>query len=384
MSTLPPSKAKPPVVLACGSILCRLDLLERALGALVAVLPHEAAESIRLGIHFEEDRAIIALRPRPREPMDLGRIAIRAARLPGLCKLDPRGVKCPPGVTPADQALLDCDTVIPVRTAAEAMAQVRASLGMSFDPRKQMRLAIPIDVRFRGPLGISEGTTENLSVSGTYVRSVKPAPGLGETVPIAFRFEGGMVRASATVVHVASDADGGFGARLSLDPRSEEELARQILAVARQRAPESRQAPQRAPAQLQMTLSSSRQVARELAENLSQGRLFVPTPKAPPLESKVEVLLRLPDGQQVGLLGRVVRIITRAGAGRGSAGPGCGVSIGPPDESLMSLLRDQIRSTTPIDPPPLPLEELTAEQSGFTDQPTDPGHRPLFTETTGD
>ena len=352
----PPNRAH--VVLVCESILCRLDSFEQALQRIVECVPSKVAESLRVGYRLEEDAALIELRPRPREPVDLVRVAIRAAQFPGLRTIphdELRALRMPnhhqSASTPsyiARDLLEPCDTVIQVTTGPDTVAQLRAALGMVFESRRQVRLRVPVEVRYRGPNGVGAGMSENLSLNGAYVRTTQPAPALGTTVPIAFLARGfEPIRAAATIVHVRTGPGAGFGARLKLSESGHKALTEVIQATSVTRSPEARRAPQRAPARLHIDLSNPVVLQRAWRQEISQGRIFVPTCQPPRLESHVQLAVKMPDGETTWLSGRVVQIVTPAGARRGRAEPGCGLTLPRIHPATRALFELHAEGNTP-------------------------------------
>ena len=328
----------PRLYLACDSIVTRLDAVERALRRLLEALPSAVAKTVQLGFSLSSDRAVIVFQPRRGEVADLARLAIRAADLPGLSVLPPSSSD---GTDPRTRTLASCDAVVAIRDVTEAFALIRSTLGMESEKRKTARLPVPIEVRFRGPAGLCSGNTDNLTPMGTFVRTADKPPQIGETVPIAFVFDTHFVRGSATVIHLTPGPSGGFGARLMLGDQARKELVAAIRgAHPTPSAPMATVTPTPGPptSELRLVLKTPEAVAMEYRRNISVGRLFVPTATPPPLDTRVSVLLTLPDAAEIRLPGRVMQIVTPAGA-RGRAGTaGCGLSIRGLDPDARALL----------------------------------------------
>jgi len=77
--------------------------------------------------------------------------------------------------------------------------------------------------------------------------------------------------------------------------------------------------------------------------NLSVGGVFVNAHHAPPIGTKVHVLLQLPGHSECKLNGRVARVQP---SGQGAGDPGMGIEFLEPDEATRQLVAQMVEKLT--------------------------------------
>ena len=317
-------------MLACGNALTRLEAIGDALDRMIEALPEPVWCTMRLGCQLLGNTAVITFKVSTGDPFGLGCIAIGAS---GLAELRQLPVPNDPDAQAhiCDHVTQACDAMVAVESGGEAIHQLRVALGMSVDARHQMRLAMPIPVRFTGPAGRSVGSTNNLSTQAAFIRTAMPVPALWSSVPVAFVMGHDCVapeilRGHATVVFHRTGPGAGFGARLVLADSTRADLERavdRLREIPKTTATAWRGEIDRPGETLDITFATAAALAREYSRNICAGRMFVTADTAPALDSDIVVRVTLPDDDVMRLTARVTRIIDIASRA------GCQLAVDP-------------------------------------------------------
>jgi actin-like ATPase involved in cell morphogenesis/Tfp pilus assembly protein PilZ len=102
---------------------------------------------------------------------------------------------------------------------------------------------------------------------------------------------------------------------------------------------------------VKVTCKDWRMAGRVAAANASRGGLFLYASKIPPIGTKVELSVQLPDGSKLALRGTVQHVVTAEQAARTGGTAGMGVKFDEEHESDLLLL-DQMAQSAEAPPPP--------------------------------
>lgn len=118
--------------------------------------------------------------------------------------------------------------------------------------------------------------------------------------------------------------------------------------------------------------------AQVAALNASKGGVFISTSKPPPIGSRVELVLDLPDGRQLPLRGMVQHVLSPESALAQKRGPGAGIRIDPRHQVDLLLLEEMAAACAAQPSPPPPAESAVPppppppEEGSETDQAAPP------------
>jgi CheY-like chemotaxis protein len=296
-----------PALLVCDCVSWRLDLFEKALDRITdAVRQFERLSEVRLGYRVRDDIAILVIEEGLLSEQRLGVLAASAGELPGLRALD-LPADGPPAAHVRDRLLDSCDVVTSALAVTEAVARIRAVLGMTDDRRRSQRLAVDVACRYQVGDRWTDATARDLSSAGVFIATSTPAPEVGSRPTVELFPESDTpITVEVEVVRHTPD---GFGARLALD----EEAQRLIYDRVRLLRPETTApgggAGPRIPVQLDVSFLLGGELRHEALENLSQGGAFIRSAEPPAPGTALQLDLKMAGGESLTLQGDVVRVV---------------------------------------------------------------------------
>jgi CheY-like chemotaxis protein len=330
--------ASTPTILLCDCISWRLDLFGEAL-ARIAEGAHstDRLARVRLGYRLWDNLAFIVITPGRSTETGLGGRLAAVTRLPGLRVLDLDSDM--PVNTIIDRLWATCEVTSDASPVGTAIAKIRATLGMTDDRRRALRLTVGVPQRFEAAGAWFKGTTRDISSHGVFVDTQSPVPSIERLVQLElFAQSESPVLVQAKVMR---HAPGGFGARLLSDEAAQEAIYTRIRALRVGQFGDAGAADARVPVNIDVSVLIGDESLTDTIENLSRKGAFIRSAHPPVAGAPVEIALPQAPAAKIGA--NVVRVVRSAETGQPT---GFAVAFKELTEKTRSLIDKMVASAT--------------------------------------
>jgi uncharacterized protein (TIGR02266 family) len=196
------------------------------------------------------------------------------------------------------------------------------------DTPEEMSRPYVVPIRFAAGTQVVQATTGALSVECAFVRCLVP-PRPGERISMRLYLPDGSPLQLSAKVRARSGRETGMGFWADFEPdRSARNRIAQLLGLfGKSSRPIDRRATARYAARFAVRFGTVDEFKREYAINISAGGVFIRTEAPPEMNSVIDVVLELPDGDPVEVKALVVHRVSPEEAAGLQVEPGVGVQF---------------------------------------------------------
>ncbi len=220
------------------------------------------------------------------------------------------------------------------------------------DKREDERIRAEIRVKFNKPKDFLKKYTEDISKGGIFVKAINPLP-VGTDVKIILMIPGeDNIELSGKVVYVLNENEAtkigrspGMGVEFSAIDSDTGKKMEKIIERIKGKVTldfEEKRSDERVITEIKLKFKSANGFVQKYTEDISKGGVFIKTDKPLPFDTKVKVLLELPDSGQIELDGRVVYILRKDEAKAMMRSPGMGIQFVNVSPEINKRLEDLI------------------------------------------
>lgn len=216
------------------------------------------------------------------------------------------------------------------------------------DKREDERIRAEIKVKFKTPKDFLKKYTEDISRGGIFIKAINPLP-VDTKVKVVLVFPGSdEIGFTGRVVYVLNEDEAtkigrspGMGIEfLNVDSDTSKKLKGIIERIKAKITLdfEEKRNDERVLTEIKLKFKTTNGFIQKYTEDISKGGVFIKTNKPLPFDTRVKVLVELPDSKQIELTGKVVYILNEKDAKAMMRNPGMGVQfIDVPPEIMKKL-----------------------------------------------
>jgi uncharacterized protein (TIGR02266 family) len=218
------------------------------------------------------------------------------------------------------------------------------------DKRENERVRAEIKVHFKTPRDFLKKYTDDISKGGIFVKAINPLP-MNTKVKVVLMPPGqDNIELTGKVVYVLNEEQAtkigrspGMGVEFfEVSPDTSRKLE-EIIEKIKEKITldfEEKRRDERVIAEIKLKFKTTNGFIQKYTEDISKGGVFIKTDKPLPFDTRVKVLIELPDLDQIELNGRVVYVLNEEEAKKVMREPGMGIQFIDVSPEISKKLED--------------------------------------------